>query len=133
MINTILVLFTIRIEFFSILILIVYIGAIAILFLFVIMLLDLREENEMLDKNKFFRYLIISICIAFFDSYIRSNVLEIKIFSMDLFESSETTNLPDIFNIVFNLYTYELIPLLILSIMLLVTMIGSIAFLISLR
>jgi len=44
--NAILLLLTIRVEFLSMIFLIVYIGAIAILFLFVIMLLNLRNLNS---------------------------------------------------------------------------------------
>lgn len=43
--NAILILLSIRVEFLSMIFLIVYIGAIAILFLFVIMLLNLRNLN----------------------------------------------------------------------------------------
>jgi len=44
--NAILLFLTIRVEFLSMIFLIVYIGAIAILFLFVIMLLNLRNLNS---------------------------------------------------------------------------------------
>jgi len=50
-------------EFISLLILIVYIGAIAILFLFVIMMLNLRVVEV---YNAFFHYLPIGSLIAFF-------------------------------------------------------------------
>jgi len=50
MFNCVLLLFWFKIEFFSILILIIYIGAISILFLFVIMLLNL--QNEFYFSNK---------------------------------------------------------------------------------
>jgi NADH:ubiquinone oxidoreductase subunit 6 (subunit J) len=44
-ISSILLLLSIRVEFLSMILLIVYIGAIAILFLFVIMLLNLKEPQ----------------------------------------------------------------------------------------
>jgi NADH-quinone oxidoreductase subunit J len=47
-VNTILLLLTLRVEFLSMILLIVYIGAIAILFLFVIMLLNLSEPQTAL-------------------------------------------------------------------------------------
>ena len=47
-VNAILLLLTLRVEFLSMILLIVYIGAIAILFLFVIMLLNLSEPQTAL-------------------------------------------------------------------------------------
>ena len=51
-------------EFFSILFLIVYVGAIAVLFLFVIMILNLKDIEEI--SQKYFEFIPISIFLFFF-------------------------------------------------------------------
>jgi len=120
-----------NLEFFALIFLIVYVGAIAVLFLFVVMILNVRLAE--LRENSL-RYLPLAalICILFF--FQASSLL-----SQDLISPSNSFLQPNIqewwvslhtdLNIIslgVLLYTYYLYPFLIAGLILLVAIIGAI-------
>jgi len=120
----------IGIEFLAMLVMIVYIGAIAVLFLFVVMLLNIRviELNQQMIKYSWIGALIsVAFVAVVFYSYYYTFTLsfegsEITYINWILFVD-ETTNMGLLGQIIYTLYS----PLFIIaSIILLVSMIGPI-------
>jgi NADH-quinone oxidoreductase subunit J len=64
--NTSLFLFLLNIEFLSIIFIIIYVGAIAVLFLFIIMMIDLKISNKI---NNYLKYFSIGGFLGFFFFY----------------------------------------------------------------
>ena len=118
-------------EFISFILIVVYVGAIAVLFLFVVMLLNIRliEYNESLKK-----YLPISVLIGLIFMTQISSIFS-SLFINNLYENSESvdTNFVNVIHPVTNiqhigqfLYTEYAIHFLLSSIVLLIAMIGAI-------
>lgn len=124
-----------QVEFFSIIVLIVYVGAISTLFLFIIMLLVLEDEND-----PFFRFplIIFVFLIILFSVFCNLNFENTNIFS-NLFiyiyvnENSVFTFFKsDAILLSSNLFSNEnLIFLNLIAVILLVVMIGCISLLLS--
>ena len=76
------------IEYYAILFLIVYVGAIVVLFLFIIMMLELKMINTVQIYNDYFRYIAISFFILYF-----IQMLCFDIFDLRFFFSSTSTGL----------------------------------------
>lgn len=76
------------IEYYAILFLIVYVGAIVVLFLFIIMMLELKIINTVQVYNDYFRYIAISFFILYF-----IQMLCFDIFDLRFFFSSTSTGL----------------------------------------
>lgn len=126
-INAALLLLLLGIEFLPILFIIVYVGAIAILFLFVIMLLNIKLVE--LNQNST-RYLPVSTIIAaiFLSQLlptipVNNNWLENTFNSIDFNELIKLTNIQNIGNL---LYTEYWLYFILSSMVLLVSMIGAI-------
>lgn len=126
-----LILFLLEIEFISLLFILVYVGAIAVLFLFVVMMLDIKIS--MLDKDYmiylplglflgfiFFFEIYLSLYQNFFPSanIVNSNIYMNWISSVDTLSNIETLGQL--------LYTYYFFYFLIAGIILLIPMIGAI-------
>ena len=121
-------------EFFSVLLIIVYIGAISILFLFVIMMLNLRIVEVYNSLINYFPigcllgvlFYIFLIYLINFDNnsnsinYLNNNLLELNVISNTLIYSSN--NLYLIGDLLYNSYSYLLIYV---GLILLLAMIGS--------
>lgn len=123
-INAALLLLLLGIEFLPILFIIVYVGAIAILFLFVIMLLNIKLVE--ISQNAT-RYIPVSIIVAaiflsqilyIFPEYISNNFNLIEY--TELFKNTNVQNIGNL------LYTEYWIYFIISSLILLVSMIGAI-------
>lgn len=126
------------IEFFALLILIIYVGAISILFLFVIMLIDIKEVL-LLKKQNFIFINILILCIGmYFILFYFFNYLNLDInnsgdtvasykewFNLAFFYKSDLSNLG---LILFNFYYLAFIEA---GIILLIAMIGCIALVID--
>jgi len=124
-------------EFISLLVLIIYIGAIAILFLFVIMMLNLRIIEV---YNAFFNYLPIGSLIAFFFigeilvliyyDFAKVDLLfNVKFFKDSIiFKELDFNNLHFFGQLLFNYYFYFFFMV---GFILFISMIGSIIVLIS--
>jgi NADH-quinone oxidoreductase subunit J len=120
-----------QIDFFGLLFIIVYIGAIAVLFLFIIMMLDLKENTN--SKN-----ILLTVLFIFFGTFVGLST----VCGLGLFESvfpplsfSTPLLLPDaFFNInIFGLYFYLNFGILFLlgGLVLVVALIGAISLILN--
>jgi NADH-quinone oxidoreductase subunit J len=117
------------IDFMGILFIIIYVGAIAVLFLFVVMMLDLKTDSVILYES--YKLLAVIIIFFFFFSLIIYNFDFISIFQKKFIYSNYFYNVLDsFFNIdIFGqcLYNYFLSCFLISGIILLLAMLGAIS------
>ena len=88
------ILFLLKCEFLSLIFILIYVGAIAILFLFVVMMLDLKDVNEKKDTLKYFPFGFV-IGIVFFT--------EIALVIKETFKPNPYQN-SDLFNFYINWY-----------------------------
>lgn len=123
-------LFLIESEFIALIFLIIYVGAISVLFLFVILMLDLKTNKS--SNNKYFYNALILI---FFFSVV---ILILNIFSINYYSNSFLFNfnvnwfykiecLTDLSLIGQILYTHYVIQFLILGIILILAIIGVVS------
>jgi NADH-quinone oxidoreductase subunit J len=113
-----------KVEFIALLFIIVYVGAIAILFLFIVMMLNIKNNNFKMNKETSFLS-----CISFF-----LGIYIFETFFLDLFNFTsflnlnniKIDNLNDILIFSQSLYNYNLILVLLGGLILLVAMIGAI-------
>jgi len=68
------------IEYYALLFLIVYVGAIVVLFLFIIIRLELKIINTVQYHNDYFRYTVITIFIFFFMQLLCFEVFDLRYF-----------------------------------------------------
>lgn len=116
-------------DFLALSFIIIYVGAIAVLFLFVVMMLDLKKDESTSYFNLFF--VLLSVFITFLEVFL---ILKKKFFNLDevfiKFYSLMYPNLVDELSnievIAQSLYNYFLICFLLAGIVLLVAVIGSI-------
>jgi NADH-quinone oxidoreductase subunit J len=120
-------------EFVSLLVFLVYVGAIAVLFLFIIMMLNLKIVEL---RNYYLRYLPIGSFIIFFLFFELSFFIYSEFFCMysdfsffDWF--SYLFNDDNIFTISSIIYTYYAIYFIFLALILLISMMGSIILVIN--
>ena len=93
------ILFLLKIEFLSFILLLIYIGAILILFLFIVMMLQIN--NQELKKPKSFillkhnlLYLILAIKIILFFYFFNKKIcISINLFSYEYFKLSDSINI----------------------------------------
>ena len=122
------ILFLFNAEFLGLVFIIIYVGAIAILFLFVVMMLNVKIYSS--SNNFYLPFLSLGVLILMLQTFL---VLE-KVFSNSTFW---TTNLPYSFNnyldnltsidvIGQSLYNYYLVCFLLAGLILLVSMVGAI-------
>lgn len=125
-----------NIEYLAILFIIIYVGAIAVLFLFVIMLLNIKSINIDNNFKKFNNFLIIFyvlilIFIQIFNSKINSNFLflnnYIDFYNLKYLDWSEKfINTNSFQNIAESLYNFYSIEIIFSSFLLLIPMISAI-------
>ena len=124
-------LFVLQLEFIPLTFIIVYVGAIAILFLFVVMMLDIKVTSK---SNDFFKYLPIGGLIGSLFIFEVLNTVNCSFVIPETFQSMDNyipwvssmdkvTNLEALGQL---LYTYYFIYFLIAGIILLVAMVGAI-------
>lgn len=128
--NSTILLLLFGIEFLSIMLIIIYVGAIAILFLFVVMMLDIQSNLK--SNNDFFKYTFFCIFIIFSFS-IGTYISTIGILNNNIIEGSKyaqwitfldhLTNTATIGQI---LYTYYLAYFLISGLILLIALLGAV-------
>jgi len=123
------ILFTFNIEFLGLIYIIVYVGAVAILFLFIIMMLDVKIRHSLLERIFLGKYniflavilllypLIALINLILDNTFFISSGLD-NFFSIDSFKTIDTFG-----QILFNYYT---INFLIAGIVLLIALLGCI-------
>ena len=115
-----------NIEFISLLLIIIYIGAITVLFLFVIMMLNIQTY-----KNVNFHYLIIffllsGVLLLIFEEivlFMNPNSSTVNIYNEWIFLLDQITNIETVGQI---LYTYYFPLFLIVGIILLLALIGAV-------
>ena len=117
-------LITLGFEFLSLMVIIIYIGAIAILFLFVIMMLDIIQLKKLSNIDNIIPLLFIISILVLTQSWWFFKYNNIS-FSKELY-SWNTEILNHIDNLALNLYTEFAYPFILISILLLVAMIGAI-------
>lgn len=112
-----------NIEFISIMLIIIYVGAIAVLFLFVIMMLDIKKNFYEKFNYSIICFLIglIFLCETFISVNIK-NKIDIKSYNEWLISLDYITNTETIGQV---LYTYYSIFFLISGIILLIALIGA--------
>ena len=124
-INSAGLLITMNFDFLGLILMIIYVGAITILFLFVIMMLDIFQ----IKKIQNFNHLLIIILLSLINSYIQLNELIANNFNFMVNSTNNHWNfktINHITNINSLLYTEFFYPLIILSILLFIAMIGAI-------
>lgn len=119
------------IDFIPLMIIIIYVGAITILFLFVIMMLDIIQIREITSITHIIPILIVSsvnvilqLTILFSTDYYSGNTISYMSWSFD--------NANQILSIASILYSEYFYPLVLLSILLIIAMVGAIALTIEL-
>lgn len=111
-------------EFLALMMIIIYVGAIAILFLFVIMMLDIVQ----LRKITFINNIIPIMLIIFINILVESWIILKKETSILIMQNYNwnVDIINHLNNLGFNLYSEFAYPLLLLSLLLLIAMIGAI-------
>lgn len=124
-INSAGLLITMNFEFLGLMLIIVYVGAITILFLFVIMMLDIFQLRKVTKLDYLIPViLIIMLNIIFQTVYIINN--KINFFGNSNRVTWEFSNNNHVINLGLMLYTDYAVPFIILSFLLLIAMIGAI-------
>ena len=122
--------FTLDVTFLAIIFIIVYVGAIAVLFLFVIMMLNIKylELNENFIRYLPIIFIIISIFLIQFLKYFTNDLLMLINFKSDLYLEwiNILNNDLNILNIGYLIYNHYSIIFILASIILLIAMLGSI-------
>jgi NADH-quinone oxidoreductase subunit J len=98
---------------------IVYAGAIMVLFVFVIMLLNIRREESHLDKHRYLYYLAVPFgALLFFEVY----------YSLSRLKVIEVAGRPvgDSQSLGYGLFTHYLLPFEVTSILILMAVVGSV-------
>nr|YP_010890166.1 NADH dehydrogenase subunit 6 [Halistemma rubrum]WJJ70214.1 NADH dehydrogenase subunit 6 [Halistemma rubrum] len=112
-----------QLDFLPLVLIIVYVGAIVILFLFVIMMLEITQHNRSPVYN------VLPILIIFSITGIGNMLILLKIKNFnkhEIFNNWSFNNINDLYSIGVILYTNYFIPLVILTILLLVGLVGAI-------
>ena len=129
-------LFLIEADFLAMIFLVVYIGAIAVLFLFVVMMLDLRSDPEQDRLLISLGYIVVGISLFGILEYL-VNIKRVSYFSLTGFTApylsltdinwvNRLSNNLNLINLGELLYTYYAIPFIISGFILLLAMVGSI-------
>lgn len=123
------ILFLFNAEFFGLILIIVYVGAIAVLFLFVVMMLNLKVYESVFTKNFqttifiFFLFILVSIILFIYLNDIFNNQ-KLSIDSTNDILLIDNLNNIDVLGQV--LYNYYLASFLVAGLILLIALVGSI-------
>lgn len=124
-----LVLALFNLDFFAFLFIIVYVGAVAVLFLFIVMLLEVKIENfnilYFFSLNFFFNFLIINFFFNFFNSLFYN--LNFYPFNFNFFLINFVDILSDIVVLGQMLFNHYLFCFIFAGLILLVALIGAIS------
>jgi NADH:ubiquinone oxidoreductase subunit 6 (subunit J) len=96
-IGSIFILFSLKVEFLSFILLLIYVGALVVLFLFIVMMLDIAKEESIkvtsfnLSMNSIF-YLLLAIKLLYYSFFFNKNlVFGISMISFEFTKYSEAT------------------------------------------
>ena len=127
-------LFLIESEFIALIFIIVYIGAISVLFLFVILMLDLKTKSSLKSFYEYFPYfnlLILifsfSFFILIFDNFTKNYYTENFLFNFNINWFNKIECLTDLSALGQILYTHYVVQFLILGMILLQAIIGAVS------
>ncbi|MDM7321978.1 MAG: NADH-quinone oxidoreductase subunit J [Gammaproteobacteria bacterium] len=123
--STALVWLLLEAEFLSIVLILVYVGAVMVMFLFVVMMLDI---NTALMREGFVRFLPIGAAVAVVMIVEMSLVLGPKLFGLDIYpqpvpKPADYSNTAELGGVLYTIYVY---PFEIASVILLVAMVAAI-------
>lgn len=113
-------------ELICFVIMIVYVGAVAVLFLFVVMMLDLRPEKLKEQYGPYMRYALIIAAFLLFEVCLISYFYSVSPSAPDLFSYPRPRQTENVLAIGMLLYTQFILIFQIAGYMLLVAMIGAI-------
>ena len=122
-------LFIFNIEFLSLTFIVVYVGAIAVLFLFVVMMLNIKMVQQSILKNILFFVGVSTIFLSLIYAIFKNIIINFDLFKSNDFTSFQINwfdplnNLDLIGQVIFNEYS---ICLIIVGLLLLVPLLGSI-------
>ena len=133
--NSAILLFMYNSEFLALLFIIIYVGAIAILFLFVIMMLNIKNQNLNFDKFHTFLFGLIlviftldliyySIITSFDNVFFNTESLFFEVSNIEIYGMVDTLNNIDVMGQV--LFNFFLLCFLLVGLVLLIALIGSI-------
>ena len=117
--------FFFNLEFFGLIFIIIYVGAVAVLFLFIIMMLDIKDKS--FTHFSLFYLVLINITFCFFENL--TTILFFEVFSSKSFFAIYTLFFDSFFNVNMLgqcLYNFFLICFLISGVVLFVALLGSI-------
>jgi NADH-quinone oxidoreductase subunit J len=115
------ILFLFNVEFLGLAFIIIYVGAIAVLFLFVVMMLNVKEDNIVIRLQEFFLPIIFFIIFYFFLKNIFSNWDTDNFYFYSFLD--DLTNINILGQL---LYNHSLIEILIAGFVLLIAIIGPV-------
>lgn len=125
-VNSAFILVLFKIEFLSLLFIIIYVGAIAVLFLFVIMMLNIKKNvmTSVVNKN----YLFLAIVVFAVSCYKMENIFDSFLIAEDLFLPGFVAIdfFADIYIIGQSLYNYYFLLVLLGGLILLIAMVGAV-------
>ena len=126
-------LFLLESEFMSLIFIVIYVGAIAVLFLFVIMMLNIKVTNSIKDLLKYFPIgnflgfvFLIEILLIIFESFNTNPYKNNFLFNFYTNWFEKVDSISDIESLGQILYTYYVPQFLIAGIILLIAVIGSV-------
>ena len=120
-------------EFLGMLFLIVYIGAIAVLFLFVVMMLNIKVLNTKFLTFYYFPVIVFTVVTIFFLVQSNMNFLDLNTlvynfyFNPITFWYFDVRTFDNVFNLGYVLYTFYFYLFLLCGIILLISMLGAIS------
>lgn len=133
-------LFLLESEFMSLIFIVIYVGAIAVLFLFVIMMLNIKVTNSVKDLLKYFPIgnflgfvFLIEILLIIFESFNNNPYKNNFLFNFYTNWFEKVDSISDIESLGQILYTYYVPQFLIAGIILLIAVIGSVILTLSRR
>jgi NADH-quinone oxidoreductase subunit J len=115
---------TLSAQFLAIIQILVYAGAIMVLFVFVIMLLNLGDEEKLIEKMNFKKFVRIILSLALIIQIIY--IISYFQVNQNIVQSSNAVNIGTVNEIGRQLFTVYLFPFEITSILLLVAIIGAV-------
>jgi NADH:ubiquinone oxidoreductase subunit 6 (subunit J) len=125
------ILLSMGLEFLGLILVVIYVGAITILFLFVVMMLDILQLRKVSPIGNITPVLFILFGIVLSQVWFSLGKSQVEIYTTSSFESTSVlTDLQDLSLLLYNEFT---LPLLLISLLLLVAMIGAIVLTLDLQ
>lgn len=126
-------LFILESEFMALIFIVIYVGAIAVLFLFVIMMLNIKVSNSIKDVLKYFPIgnflgfvFLVEILLIIFENYQNNSYNQSFLFNFNINWFDRIDSISDIESLGQILYTFYVFQFLIAGIILLIAVIGSV-------